>query len=338
MTSNAEAASNRFDFDFIVVGSGFGGSVSALRLSEKGYKVAVLERGKRWSAGDFPKTNWNIRKYLWAPKILCYGIQAITMLRDVLILHGCGVGGGSLVYANTLLVPPDHVFEDPRWRTLGDWKTNLEPHYATARRMLGVTQARCLTDTDHMLREIAEDLGRGDTFAPTQVGIYFGEVGKTAPDPYFAGAGPDRSGCTECGACMTGCNHNAKNTLDKNYLYLAERQGARVIPETEVKIIRELPGGGYEVVTRRITDVLFRRSTRYRTRGIVMAGGVLGTVPLLLKCKERGWLPRISTLLAERDRFKPPFSVFCLKPVVVGATGGVSTCLAVRLPVVSASA
>jgi cholesterol oxidase len=195
-----------------------------------------------------------------------------------------------------------------------------------------------LTDTDHMLREIAEDLGRGDTFAPTQVGIYFGEVGKTAPDPYFAGAGPDRSGCTECGACMTGCNHNAKNTLDKNYLYLAERQGARVIPETEVKIIRELPGGGYEVVTRRITDVLFRRSTRYRTRGIVMAGGVLGTVPLLLKCKERGWLPRISTLLAERDRFKPPFSVFCLKPVVVGATGGVSTCLAVRLPVVSASA
>jgi cholesterol oxidase len=294
MTSNADAASNRFDFDFIVVGSGFGGSVSALRLSEKGYKVAVLERGKRWSAGDFPRTNWNIRKYLWAPKILCYGIQAITMLRDVLILHGCGVGGGSLVYANTLLVPPDHVFEDPRWRALGDWKANLEPHYATARRMLGVTQARCFAETDHMLREIAEDLGRGDTFAPTQVGIYFGEMGKTAPDPYFAGAGPERSGCTECGACMTGCKHNAKNTLDKNYLYLAERQGASVIPETEVKMIREIPGVGYEVVTRRITDVLFRRSTSYRTRGIVMAGGVLGTVPLLLKCKDRGWLPRIS--------------------------------------------
>ena len=170
-------------------------------------------------------------------------------------------------------------------RTLGDWKTDLQPHYATARRMLGVTEARCLTETDEMLREIANDLGRGDTFTPTQVGVYFGEAGKTVSDPYFQGAGPDRSGCTECGACMTGCKHNAKNTLDKNYLYLAEQCGAVVVPETEVKAIRELPEGGYEVETSRITDLLFKRPVRYQARGIVMAGGVLGTVPLLLKCK-----------------------------------------------------
>jgi cholesterol oxidase len=286
-----------FDFDFLIIGSGFGGSVSALRLAEKGYSVGVLERGKRWRTEDFPRTNWNVRKFLWAPVVRCFGIQAITLLRDVMILHGCGVGGGSLVYANTLLVPPEAVFDDPRWSALGDWKSDLAPHYATAKRMLGVTTAPCPSETDHMLREIADDMHRGETYHPTEVGVFFGEPGKTVQDPYFDGRGPDRAGCIQCGGCMVGCRHNAKNTLDKNYLYLAERLGAQVIAESEVLDIRELAGGGYEVETRKITDWLFKRRTTYRCRGVVMSGGVLGTVPLLLKCKERGSLARLSDRL-----------------------------------------
>ncbi len=286
-----------YDFDYLIIGSGFGGSVSALRLAEKGYSVGVLERGKRWRAEDFPRTNWNLRKFLWAPLLRCFGIQAITMLRDVMILHGCGVGGGSLVYANTLLVPPDIVFNDPRWSRMGNWREDLAPHYATAQRMLGATEAICPTETDHMLQAIAEDMGRGETFHHTQVGVYFGEPGKRVADPYFGGRGPERSGCVECGGCMVGCRHDAKNTLDKNYLYLAEQLGTQVIPEAEVLDIRELPEGGYAVDTRKITDVVFKRRRTFRARGIVLSGGVLGTVPLLLKCKERGSLSRLSDRL-----------------------------------------
>jgi cholesterol oxidase len=294
--------SQPFDFDFIIIGSGFGGSVSALRLAEKGYSVAVLERGKRWRTEDFPKTSWNVRKFLWAPLLRCFGIQAITTLRDVLIFHGCGVGGGSLVYANTLLVPPDEVFEDPRWRSLGPWKQDLAEHYATAQRMLGATTAICPTESDHLLREIAHDMGRGETYHPTQVGVFFGEPGKTVPDPYFDGRGPERAGCVQCGGCMVGCRHNAKNTLDKNYLYLAEALGVQVIPETEVLDIRELAGGGYEIHTRKITDWLVKRRHTFRARGIVLAGGVLGTVPLLLKCRQRGSLTRLSDQLGSYVR------------------------------------
>lgn len=285
------------DVDFVVIGSGFGGSVSALRLAEKGYSVAVVERGKRWRSEDFPRTNWNVRKFVWAPKLFCYGIQAFTFLRDTMILHGSGVGGGSLVYANTLLVPPDEIFHDPRWRSLGDWKADLAPHYATAQRMMGVTTARCQSETDHILRDVANDMGRGETFHPIEVGVFFGEPGKTVPDPYFGGAGPPRAGCTLCGGCLSGCRHNAKNTLDKNYLFFAEQRGVQVIPETEIRNIRELPDGSYELETMRITDLVFKRRRVLHCRGIVASGGVLGTVPLLMKCKARGSLPRISDQL-----------------------------------------
>ncbi len=293
----AASPASEFEFDYLVIGSGFGGSVSALRLAEKGYRVAVLERGKRWRTEDFPKTNWNLRKYLWAPLVRCFGIQAITLLRDVMILHGCGVGGGSLVYANTLLVPPDRVFADPKWSSLGRWKENLAPHYAAAQRMLGVITAPCPTESDHLLREIADEMGRGHTYRPTEVGVYFGAPGQTVPDPYFGGQGPERAGCIECGGCMVGCRHNAKNTLDKNYLYFAEKLGVRIFPETQVQDVCELPGGGYEVSTRKITDWIFKRRRTFRVRGVVFSGGVLGTVPLLLQCKERGSLARLSDAL-----------------------------------------
>lgn len=293
---------SEFNYDYVIVGSGFGGSVAALRLAERGYSVCVVERGKRWRSEDFPKTNWNVRKYLWAPKLLCYGIQAMTMLRDVWILHGTGVGGGSLVYANTLLVPPDRVFEDARWSALGDWKRDLAAHYAEAQRMLGVTTARCQTETDHMLRTIAAELSREKTYQPTQVGVYFGEPGRTVPDPYFDGEGPDRVGCIECGGCMVGCPHNAKNSLDKNYLYLAEKRGVEILPETEVCDIRERRHGGYEIEARKVTDLLFKRRRTLRSRGVVMAGGVLGTLPLLMNCKQRGSLPRISDQLGQYVR------------------------------------
>ena len=285
------------DYDFIVVGSGFGGSVAALRLAQKGYSVAVLERGKRFGAEDFAKTNWNFRKFLWSPRLFCYGIQAITFLRDVLVLHGSGVGGGSLVYANVLLEPPEEVFLSPGWPASINWREKLAAHYETARRMLGATTARCQTELDHMLESIAEDMGRAETYHPTQVGVFFGEPDETVSDPYFDGEGPERTGCNSCGGCMTGCRYNAKNTLDKNYLYLAEQKDVAIFPETDVSDIRPLPSGGYEVQTHRVTDWLIQRKRHFRSRGIVMAAGVLGTVPLLFRCIDGGSLPRLSSKL-----------------------------------------
>ncbi len=299
------------EFDFLIVGSGFGGSVSALRLSEKGYRVGVLEMGKRWRPQDFPRTNWNLRKFLWLPLLSCHGIQRLTLLKDVLILSGAGVGGGSLVYANTLLYPPEKVFADPLWAELCDWKTVLAPHYQTARRMLGVTQNPRLFRSDEMLREYAGNLHREDTFHVANVGVFFGpqkspaEEGKLFPDPYFGGAGPERTACIHCGACMVGCRPGAKNTLDKNYLYLAERNGVQIFPETEVTLIEPISveeGGGYALHVRRSTSLWRRQPRVMRARQVVLAGGVLGTVPLLMKCKEQGTLPGLSPQLGNYVR------------------------------------
>lgn len=289
-----------FDADFLIIGSGFGGSVSALRLAEKGYSVHVVEAGKRWAPSDFPKTNWNVRKYLWIPALRCFGIQKITLLRNVMVLSGAGVGGGSLVYANTLLVPPKAFFEDKRWRDIEDWQTTLAPHYETAKRMLGATPSKFLGPGDKALREVAGEMGRADTFHQPDVAVFFGEAGKLVRDPYFDGEGPDRTGCTYCGGCMVGCPVGAKNTLDKNYLYLAEKRGAVVHPERTVERVEPLPGGGYAVQIYRTTAFL-KSSTRrvMKARNVVFAGGVMGTVKLLLEQRDNGALPALSPRLGE---------------------------------------
>lgn len=291
-----------FDFDWLVVGSGFGGSVSALRLSEKGYTVGVLEMGRRWGAEDFPKTSWDLRKFLWAPLLKCHGIFKMTLLPHVFILSGSGVGGGSLVYANTLLVPPARAFDDPRWAGLADWKTVLPPFYALAKKMLGATENPRLFAADEIVRRYAESIGTGQSFAPTTVGVYFGASGVTAPDPFFGGEGPPRTGCTFCGGCMVGCRHGAKNTLDRNYLFLAEKRGARILPERKVTRIEPLEGGGYRVTTERATAWLFKDRQVHTARGVVVSAGVLGTVDLLLKCKEEGALPKLSDALGSYVR------------------------------------
>ena len=281
-------------YDFIVVGSGFGGAVSAHRLTEKGFRVAVLEKGKRYRSTDFPKTNWNFKKSFWMPKLGLYGIQALTLLRHVLILHGVGVGGGSLVYANQLLVPPDNVLVKPEWGMDG-WPEKIKPYYQKARQMLGVVRCPGIGNSDQVLREVGLEIRGEDSFHINDVGVFFGEPGQTVKDPFFGGDGPDRTGCTLCGACMVGCPVGAKNTLDMNYLYLAERAGAQIIPETEVISVRPV-GEGYEIQTRR-TSGIFNRIQIFYADQVIFSGGVMGTVKLLLECKENGWLPDISDQL-----------------------------------------
>jgi cholesterol oxidase len=286
------------DHDVIVVGSGFGGSVAALRLAEKGYSVAVLEAGRRFADDEFPRTSWRMRSFLWAPRLGWYGIQRMTLLRDVLVLSGAGVGGGSLVYANTLYRPPDAFYADPQWRGITDWRAELGPHYDQAERMLGVTTYRRTTAADAAMRRVADRMGVGHTFHPTPVGVYFGRGGV---DPFFGGAGPQRQPCRECGGCMTGCRYNAKNTLVKNYLYLAERIGAVVHPLTTVTSVRPAPGGGYTVHTRR-TGGWGRAGTTFRARQVVFAAGTLGTQRLLHRLRADGSLPDLSSRLGALTR------------------------------------
>ncbi|PRX47122.1 cholesterol oxidase [Prauserella shujinwangii] len=289
----------QFDYDVLVIGSGFGGSVSALRLTEKGYRVGVLERGRRFADHEFAKTSWRVRDYLFAPGLGCTGIFRVTPLPDALVLSGAGVGGGSLVYANTLYEPPEAFYADPQWAGITDWRDELAPYYDQAKRMLGVTTYPRVTPADEVMREVAEDMGIGDTYHPAQVGVYFGaegtRPGEEVPDPFFGGAGPARRACLHCGECMTGCRHNAKNTTVKNYLHLAERAGARVHPMTTVTEVRPLPGGGYAVATVH-TGRPWRRRT-FTADQVVFSAAALGTQRLLHKLRDRGVLPRISPRL-----------------------------------------
>jgi cholesterol oxidase len=297
---------SQYDYDWIVVGSGFGGSVSALRLAEKGYKVAVLECGKRFTDKDFPKSTWDIRRYFWAPRLGLRGIFRLTTFKDVSVVSGSGVGGGSLGYANTLYVPPQKFFQDPQWGDLADWQSELAPHYAEAQRMLGVTQVQTNDPADELLREYGEQIGVGDTYQKTPVGIYFGAPGKTVPDPFFGGEGPDRTGCSFCGRCMVGCPHGAKNTLVKNYLHLAERRGVEVIADrtvTEIRPIGAADGSdGYTVTSERSGLLRGRKRRSLTARGVIVAAGPLGTNKLLQRCRLGGALPRISNRLGELVR------------------------------------
>jgi len=289
-------------YDVIVIGSGFGGSVSALRLTEKGYRVGVLEAGRRYRTGEFATTNWDVKRFVWGPRFGMYGIQRLDLLSNVLVLSGAGVGGGSLVYANTLYEPHDDFYSDPQWGRITDWKTELAPFYALAQRMLGVTEARADTPADDVMREVALELGVEDTFHPTQIGVFLGEPGVEVDDPYFGGAGPRRAGCTSVGACMVGCNQNAKNTLDKNYLYLAEQAGAAVHADTEVVDVEQLPSGRWMISTQRPGPRTGADKRVFFADQVIFSAGALGTTRLLLSLAEKDRLPSASDQIGQLVR------------------------------------
>ncbi|KAA0021661.1 GMC family oxidoreductase [Antrihabitans cavernicola] len=295
-----------FDYDVVVVGSGFGGSVSALRLTEKGYRIGVLESGRRFADSEFAKNSWHLREYLWAPRLGCFGIQRLTLLKNTFVMSGSGVGGGSLVYANTLYEPPESFYRDKQWAHITNWRDELAPHYDQAKRMLGVTTNPATTPADRVMLEVARDLGIEGTYRRTPVGVFFGadgvKPGTDAPDPYFGGAGPARRSCTHCGECMSGCRHNAKNTLVKNYLYLAEQAGAQVHPLTTVVDVRALAGGGYEIHTVRTGRWGRKDRVVYTAEQVVFAAASLGTQRLLHRLRDKGSLPDISPRLGLLSR------------------------------------
>lgn len=292
------------DWDYLIIGSGFGGSVSGLRLVEKGYRVIMLEQGRRLGPADFPRTNWNLKRWLWVPPLGWRGLFRMTFFPHLTVLSGVGVGGGSLVYANTLPIPTEEFFAAPSWARLADWTRELEPHYRTALRMLGAVVNPALSASDEVLREIAREMGRPEAHRPATVAVYFGEPGLTVPDPYFGGEGPPRTGCILCGGCLLGCRHGSKNSLDQNYLYLAEKKGLVIEADTEAVWVRP-HGGGWEVTALQGASAFpwRRRERRYAAGNVVLAGGVLGTLALLLRLKGHPQgLPRLSDRLGHGVR------------------------------------
>ena len=290
------------DFDVVIIGSGFGGSVAALRLTEKGYKVAVLEAGRRFADKDFPKTSWRLSKFLYLPRLGLRGIQRIHVLPDVLVLAGAGVGGGSLVYANTLYKPPASYFADKQWNQITDWDSELSPWYDQASRMLGVASNPYFSPSDEAMKEVADQMGVGHTFKLAPLGVYFGDGnGVKSKDPFFGGVGPDRDGCLQCGGCMTGCRHNAKNTLPKNYLGLAEKAGAKVFPEHTVIKTEQLIDGSWQITARK-SSAWFGGKRKFTSAQVVVAAGTFNTQKLMHKMKSDGVLPKISDSLGKLSR------------------------------------
>jgi cholesterol oxidase len=299
-------ASPDFDYDWLIIGSGFGGSVSALRLSEKGYKVAVVEAGHRYADDEYAKTTWDLKRFLWAPRLGLRGILELSPFKDIFIASGAAVGGGSAVYANTLYRAKPAFFTNPQWAGLEDWSAVLRPHYETAERMLGVATVPYPSGGQELLRAVGDHLGVADTFTRTPVGVYFGEPGREVPDPYFGGDGPARTGCTRCGECMVGCRVGAKNTLLKNYLWFAEKQGATVIADRRVTDIRPIGAAdgsdGYEITTQTPGAWFSKERRTFRARGVIVSAGALGTNRLLAKAKVKGSLPCLSDRLGELVR------------------------------------
>ncbi|MCB1030855.1 MAG: GMC family oxidoreductase, partial [Acidimicrobiales bacterium] len=287
------------DYDVLVIGSGFGGSVSALRLTEKGYRVGVIEAGRRFDVDTLPKSSWQLRKFLWAPGLGMRGIQRITPLKDVAVLSGAGVGGGSLVYANTLYEPLAPFYSDPQWGHITNWREELAPFYDQARRMLGVNEVPEDTPADSYMHDLAGRLGVPESYHRTPVGVYFGKPGERVEDPYFGGEGPDRFGCTHCGGCMVGCKFGAKNTLDRNYLYLAEKNGATIHPDRQVVDLEPLAGGGWKVTTQRPGAWIRKQRKVFTAEQVILSAGVLGTVKLLLRLRDEGRLPQLSGRLGD---------------------------------------
>lgn len=302
-------------YDYVVIGSGFGGSVSALRLVEKGYDVLMLEKGSELRANDFPKTNWNLKRWLWAPILGFRGFFQMRPFRHITVLAGAGVGGGSLTYANTLPIPKQHFYRSEAWAHLADWENELAPHYRTARRMLGAAPTDFLTPADTLLRDLATDLGNPDAFEKPHVAVFMGEPGKTVSDPYFGGEGPERTGCLRCGSCMTGCRFGAKNTLDKNYLYFARKLGLTLHADTEVVHVSQAENGEYVLQTRVGRGWFGRKEREYRARRVVFAGGALGTNSLLLRlARDPSGLPRLSKQLGHRVRTNSESLIFVTVP------------------------
>ncbi len=291
-------------YDYVIIGSGFGGSVSAMRLTEKGYSVLVLEKGKRFNDNDFAKTNWQYWKYLWMPAIRAHGILQISILKGAMVLHGAGVGGGSLGYANVLEIPTDETFATPAWNQPIAWGQILKPHYETAKQMLGAARNPKLWKADEVLKQFADERGRIQTFRTTEIGVFFGNSNQTVPDPYFGGEGPARAGCRQCGGCMVGCRYNAKNTLPKNYLYFAEKNGTEIISEAEVVDIKPLAdNAGYGVEFKSSTRFLNGHRQRVQARGVILSASVMGTIKLLLNLRDvKKSLPNLSTRLGDMVR------------------------------------
>ena len=300
----AQHSGSELDFDYIIIGSGFGGSVSAMRLSEKGYKVLVIEKGKWYQAKDFPKSNYHFSKWLWIPLLRFFGIMKITIFRHTGVISGVGVGGGSLVYANTLPIPKSKFFNSGSWKALSNWEDELKPFYSLARKMLGAVPNPILFDADKVLQQVATNLNGPEKFDRPHVGVYFGKPNVTEEDPYFNGEGPSRTGCNFCGACMTGCRNNSKNSLDKNYLFLAQKYGAKILAENEVYDVTPLDqmkgASGYQVKVKSSTS-FFKKKTSYTAKGVIFSGGVLGTIKLLLNLKVKS-LPNLSDMVGRDIR------------------------------------